>query len=66
MIHAKRCVLGRPVAKQLYPIHNLKSYDVGYGPGQLRPNGSRQPESERIILGKLTMRINGLSGQLAS
>jgi hypothetical protein len=63
MIYAKRCVLGRPVAKTLIPIKSPKTFDVGYGPGQLRPDGSRQPESERRVLGDLTMLVNGMSGQ---
>ena len=63
-ISVKKCVLGRPVAKQLIPIKNVpKEIDVGYGPGQLRPDGSRQPETERIILGDLNQLINGMSGQ---
>lgn len=66
LVSVKRCVLGRPVAKQLIPIKSLKQRDIGYGPGQLRPDGSRQPETERRILGKQTMHINGMSGQLAS
>jgi hypothetical protein len=63
-ISVKKCVLGRPVAKQLIPIKNVpKEIDVGYGPGQLRPDGSRQPETERVALGNLNQLINGMSGQ---
>ena len=64
MIRVKKCVLGRPVAKQLIPIQNVpKEINVGYGPGQLRPDGSRQPETERRVLDKLNQAINGMSGQ---
>ena len=63
-VYVKRCVLGRPVAKQLIPIKNIpKEINVGYGPGQLRPNGSRQPETERRILGDVNQLSNGMSSQ---
>jgi len=65
-IKAKRCVLGRPIAKEATPIKSPKTFDVGYGPGQLRPDGSRDLRAEERILAKLTMDANGLSGQLAS
>jgi hypothetical protein len=38
--------------------------DVGYGAGQLRPNGDRQPMVEYNRLGGILMRVNGMSGQL--
>lgn len=63
MIRVKRCVLGRPVAKELTPIKSPKTFDVGYGPGQLKPDGSRQPETERRVLNKLSQLVNGMSGQ---
>jgi len=63
-IRAKKCVLGRPVAKKLQPIIMPKSIDVGYGPFQLRPDGSRDIRAECRQLGKITMKINGMSGQL--
>lgn len=62
MIRVKNCVLGRPVAKKLVPIKSPKTIDVGYGPGRLKPDGSRQPETERRVLDRLNMLINGLSG----
>lgn len=66
VIKVKPCVLGRPVAKQLYPITTTKnsSFDVGYGPNQLRPDGSRDPRAEERILSKAVMKSNGMSGQL--
>ena len=63
MIRAKKRVLGRPIAKELMPIKSPKEINIGYGPGQLKPDGSRQPETERRILDKLTLLINGMSGQ---
>lgn len=39
-------------------------FNFGYGPNQLRPDGSRDPRAEENILNKLIMRVNGLSGQL--
>ena len=66
MIRVKKCVLGRPIAKELVPIKGLDTIDVGFGPGQLRPNGSRQPESERMVFRRIISDINGMSGQLAS
>lgn len=66
MIKTKRVVLGRKVAKTLYPIRTIKNtmFNFGYGPNQLRPDGSRDPRAEENILNKLIMRVNGLSGQL--
>lgn len=64
MIHAKRYVLGRPVAKILPEIKiSPNDIDVGYGPGKLKPDGSRQPETERRVWGKLIPLINGMSTQ---
>lgn len=64
MIHAKRYVLGRPVAKILPEIKTSPNdIDVGYGPGKLKPDGSRQPETERRVWGKLIPLINGMSTQ---
>lgn len=62
MIRVKKCVLGRPISKTLPKIkirHN--NIDIGYGPGKLKPNGSRQPETERRVWGELISLINGLS-----
>jgi len=39
-----------------------KTFDVGYGKGQLRPNGSRS-QAEIRELAKLTIAVNGMSGQ---
>lgn len=63
-ISAKKCVMGRPVAKELKPIISPKSINVGYGPFQLRPDESRDIRAECRELGKITMAINGMSGQL--
>lgn len=63
MIRVKKCILGRPIAKELTPIESPKEINVGYGPGQLKPDGSRQPETERRILSKITLLKNGMSGQ---
>lgn len=60
----RKCVLGRPVAKELKPIAVLpKDINVGYGKFQLRPDGSRDPRVECRIFAKMVMDINGLSGQ---
>lgn len=64
MIKAKKCVLGRPVAKTATPIKLPQTFDVGYGPFKLRPDGSRDLRAECRQLAKLTMKINGMSGQL--
>lgn len=66
MIRARRVALGRKVAKTLYPIRTIKNttFNFGYEPNQLRPDGSRDPRAEENILTKLVMRVNGLSGQL--
>ncbi len=47
----------------LKPIIKPTVLNVGYGKGALRPKKSKQPESEARILAKLTMLINGMSGQ---
>jgi len=39
-----------------------KIFDVGFGRGQLRPDGSRS-RAEFRVLANLTMAINGMSGQ---
>ena len=61
-VKVPKCVLGRPIAKSLIPIKSPTTFDVGYGPGQLKPDGSRQPETERRVLGGLFMLANGMSG----
>lgn len=63
-IIVKKCVLGRPVAKQLKPIILPQSIDVGYGKFRLRPDGSRDIMAECRQFGKTVMSINGMSGQL--
>jgi hypothetical protein len=65
-IKAAPCKMGRPVAKEAYPIITPKNttFDIGYGPNQLRPDGSRDLRAEDRILSKIVMRANGLSGQL--
>lgn len=64
VVFAKRCQLGRPRAKTAYPIQlPQKTLDVGYGPGQLRPDGSRDPRVESRQFAKITSAINGLSNQ---
>lgn len=63
MIKVKRCVLGKPIAKPL-PIILPKEIDVGYGPSQLRPDGSRDIRAEYRQLAKIVMDINGMSGHL--
>ncbi len=62
-IKAKRCVLGKPVVEWL-PIKLPQSINVGYGPFQLRPNGSRDIGAECRRFAKIIMDINGMSGQL--
>ena len=62
-IIVKKCVLGRPVAKELKPIIPPSTIDVGYGKFQLRPDGSRDPRAECRIFAKMVMSINGMSGQ---
>lgn len=66
MIKVKPCKMGRGVAKKLLPIATIKNsvFNFGYGPNQLRPDGSRDPRAENRALGNFIMRINGLSGQL--
>lgn len=62
MIRVKKCVLGRPIAKTLPKIKIARNnINVRYGPGKLKPNGSRQPETERRVWGKVISFINGLS-----
>lgn len=46
MIQVKKIKMGRPIAKKLCPPFTNKDIDVGYGPGQLRPDQARQPETE--------------------
>ena len=62
-IKAKKCVLGKPIVQWL-PIILPKNLDVGYGPFQLRPDGSRDIRAEWRRFAKITMDINGMSGQL--
>ena len=64
IIVVKKRVLGRPIAKQVTYIKDVpKQINIGYGPGQLRPDGSRQPSTERSMLAKISMLVNGMSGQ---
>lgn len=64
VVFVKRCQLGRPRAKTAYPIQiPQRNLDVGYGPGQLRPDGSRDPRAESRQFDKITLATNGLSGQ---
>ena len=64
-IKVKPCKLGRNPAKEAYPIitTNNTTFNFGYGPNQLRPDGSRDPRAEDRILSKFIMQINGMSGQ---
>ena len=62
-IKVKRSVLGKPVVQWL-PIKLPQSLDVGYGPFQLRPTGSRDIRAECRRFAKIVMDINGMSGQL--
>lgn len=63
-IIVKKCVLGRPVAKELKQIILPQEINVGYGKFQLRPDGSRDIRAECRQLAKIVMDINGMSGQL--
>jgi hypothetical protein len=63
MIKVKKTKMGRPVGKWK-PIILPQTIDVGYGPFQLRPDGSRDIRSECRRFAKITMDINGMSGQL--
>ena len=63
MIKVSRCKFGRPVAKKLKPIIGPKKIDVGYGPGQLRPDHSRDIRAEDRQLAKIVQNVNGMSGQ---
>tara|TARA_R100001244_G_scaffold25113_2_gene25366 strand:+ start:28720 stop:28938 length:219 start_codon:yes stop_codon:yes gene_type:complete len=62
-IQVTRYKLGRPVAKELKQIIGPDQIDVGFGPGQLRPNGSRDIRAEEQQLSKIVQDINGMSGQ---
>lgn len=65
VVFVKPCQLGRPVAKVAKQINTPNTeLNVGYGPGQLRPNGSRDPRAEARQFAKITQAINGMSGQL--
>lgn len=64
IIKVGRCKLGRPVAKELKPIITREDIDFGNGPGQLLPDGSRQPLAEANVWADIVMDINGMSGQL--
>lgn len=63
IVKVGRCKLGRPVAGELKPIITKDQIDIGYGPGQLLPDGSRQPLAEANVIADITMDINGMSGQ---
>lgn len=53
------------MAKTLPPIKfGPKDIDIGYGPGQLRPDGARQSKVECKLLADRLMDLNGMSGQL--
>lgn len=65
IVFVKRCRLGRPRSKSApHIVLPQKTWDVGYGKGQLRPNGSRDPRVESRQFAKITQAINGMSGQL--
>jgi hypothetical protein len=63
-IYAAKLPLCRGFIKPLKPIITRSSINVGYGPGQLRPNGARDIRAEERQLAIRVLRINGLSGQL--
>lgn len=63
-ITVKRRQMGRPIAKVGQPINLFKNINVGYGPGQLRPDGSRDATAEPRVMAQLVMIVNGMSGQL--
>ena len=47
------------------PLHIIRSVDIniGYGYGQLRPDGSRGGNAETRQMAIAVMKINGMSGQ---
>lgn len=56
--------LGKCPVNKLKPISVLpKDIDVGYGKGQLRPDGYRDIRAESRRFAELVQEINGLSGQ---
>ncbi len=64
MVKVKKCVMGRPIGKPT-PIKLPQTFNVGYGPFKLRPKGSRDIRAECRQFAKITMKINGMSGQLS-
>lgn len=63
-LKVKKIRLGKCPIDKLKPIAILPSnIDVGYGKGQLRPDGSRDIRAESRRFAKLVQEINGLSGQ---
>lgn len=63
IVKISHCKLGRPVAKELKPIITKNEINFGNGPGQLLPDGSRQPLAEANVWADIIMHINGMSGQ---
>lgn len=57
-------MMGRPISKPT-PIILPQTFNVGYGSFKLRPKGSRDIRAECRQLALITMKINGMSGQLS-